>query len=96
MKMKSNEYWKALEKELNGLRTQRDNLSKKIHLMSVELNQHKKCLRNRKIDTNSLSYKMFGKILRELTPDELREYNRIMQKNRRARHRAEKMKEENK
>lgn len=94
--MKSNEYWEALENELNELRVQRDVLSKKIHLMSVELNQHKGCLRNRKIDTDSLSYKMFGKIRRELSPDELREYNRIMQRNRRAKHKAEKMKENNK
>ena len=82
--MKNNEYWQSLENELIILKNQRDELSRKIHLMSVELRQHKGTLINRKIDTSSLCYQMYGKRQKDLTPEQLKEYNRIMQRNRRA------------
>ena len=58
--MKSNEYWEALETELQVLRSKRgemnkDNstaeqrkaLSKQIHLLSVKINQHNKVVNHR-------------------------------------------------
>ena len=58
--MKSNEYWKTMETELQVMRSkrkemtkenstteQRQALSKQIHLMSVKINQHNKAAKHR-------------------------------------------------
>lgn len=78
--MKSNEYWEALELELQELKLQRDELSRKIQLVSAKLRTHKGVLKEQKLNTKSLCYQMYGKRQRELSPEQLREYNRIMRR----------------
>lgn len=79
------EYWKAKEEQLEKLIEQKKELSKQIHLLKVELNNHEKYV-PKGTRTNTEVYKMFGKPLNELTKEEYRTYYNARQKiNRRKR-----------
>ena len=83
--------WKAMEAELRDLKSQRRELSDRIHLLNVSIRQHKQ--RKPAPDkTNTLAWQMFGKRMKDLTPDENRKYCNALQ--RRSRERRKQKKEE--
>lgn len=84
--------WKAKEKELEKLKAERDALkvkttevSKRIHILSVDIAAYKKRVEApTKIRTDTIVYQMFGKQLKDLTPDEYRIYYNARQRINRA------------
>lgn len=87
--------WKAREKEvakleadreaLNAkiceLKAERDKVSERIHTLSVHIRAYKKRVENPKpINTNTFAYQMFGKRLKDLTPNEYRIYYNARQR----------------
>ena len=85
--MKTQAEWYALEQELASLRKQREEMwgqikpiSKRITFLEFSLKQHKTKFQNTKDWTTTFAYQMFGKRLKELTPDELRVYNKMRQR----------------
>ena len=87
--------WKAKEKEvakleaereeLNAkiceLKAKRDMVTKEIHTLTVRIRAYKKRVENPKpINTNTFAYQMFGKRLKDLTPDEYRIYYNARQR----------------
>ena len=69
-----------LEKQLKELDERRKATAKKIHNLKVGLNQHNKSHKEQKVRTDTETYKMFGKPLRELTKEEYREYYNARQR----------------
>lgn len=86
--------WKALETELEALKAQRKELSERIHLLSTSLRQHKQTMKNPPDKTNTLAWKMFGKRMKDLTPDEYRKYYNTLQRKSRERRKQKQQKEE--
>lgn len=89
--MKDNNYWDKktqelteLEKQMEELNKQKKELGKRIHILKTSLSQHNESKGQR---TDTEVYKMFGKSRKDLTDEELRTYNREMQKARRKRQR---------
>lgn len=85
--MLNNEQWETKEKEiaelkkqLNELDKQRKEITKKIHTLKVDINQHNKLHKEQKVQTNTEVYKMFGKPLKELTKEEYKVYYNARQK----------------
>ena len=76
---KKSEYWEAKEKKLEELIEQKKEIAKQIHLLKVELNNHKNYM-PKGIRTDTEVYKMFGKPLNELTKEEYRIYYNARQK----------------
>lgn len=85
--MLNNEQWKAKEKEVAELEKQRRELkeqlkeiSKKIHILKIDINQHNKSYKEQKVRTDTEVYKMFGKPLSKLTKEEYKEYYNARQR----------------
>lgn len=80
--------WKAKEKELERLITKREALksetaevSKRIHILSVDIRAYKKRTNSPKpVRTNTFAYQMFGKQLKDLTHDEYKIYYNARQR----------------
>ncbi len=72
--MYTNEYWAEMEAELKELRELRTEISKRIHILNMGLHSHHKTIANPPDKTDTIAYQMFGKRLRDLTPEELRKY----------------------
>ena len=84
--MKTPEEWKALEQERDELKALRNEMSKRIHLLSMRIAQHKNHVKNNAPNKiNTIAYKMFGKQLKDLTPDECRQYYSARQRAKRER-----------
>lgn len=77
--MLSNKEWEAKRKELEELEKQKKEIAKKIHILKVSLNQHGKHCDN-KVRTDTEVYKMFGKKLKDLTPEEYKVYYNARQR----------------
>ena len=93
--MRPESYWKAREKELKALEAQRKELSARIHLLKCDIRQHKQTVKNPPDKTNTIAWQMFGKRLKDLTPEEYRIYYNACQRKRRAqRKQLKSMKEE--
>ena len=86
--------WKAREAELEALKAQRKELSERIHVLSIEIRQHKQTMKNPPDKTNTLAWKMFGKRMKDLTPDEYRKYYNVLQRKSRERRKQKQQKEE--
>ena len=97
--MKSEHEWRKREEELRRMQEERDQLNAQIdelrmrrNLLSYEINKHAMCLRQHRRATeniqktrlNSRVFLMFGKKLKDLTPDEYRAYIAASQRYRRA------------
>lgn len=79
--MHSESEWRAMEADLKALKAQRMELSKQIHRLSACLRQHKTRIPSgKKPNTNTVVYRMFGKPVKQLTPDEYRTYCRECQR----------------
>ena len=72
--MYSTKLWEAKKEELAALEKQREEISKRIHLLKVEIRQHEKRHSKHKVNTNTEVYKMFGKPLKDLTEEERKIY----------------------
>ena len=71
--MKSEQFWEKQKKELENLLKERREISKKIHLLKVSLQQHKtKSYKNPNAGKTSRAFARFGKRWRDLTPEERR------------------------
>ena len=73
--MKSSKEWEAMEEELKELLELRAEVSRRIRVLKVAINAHKRTLAHPPDKTNTIAYKMFGKRLRDLTTEELKAYN---------------------
>lgn len=93
--MKSEHEWHKREEELRKMQEERDQINAQIdelrrkrNLLSYEINKHAMCLRQhrniQKTRLNSRVFLMFGKKLKDLTPDEYRAYIAASQRYRRA------------
>ena len=86
------EQWQARENELKALKAERKALkarnaeiSKRIQVLSIDIWAYKKRQENpTPIRTDTFAYQMFGKQLKDLTPDECRAYYAARQKMNRA------------
>lgn len=87
--MKTPEQWKVMEQEVEELEELRAVISNRIHLLKVKLAQHKKTTQNSTAGMNSIAYQMFGKRLKDLTPDEYRQYYNARQRENRAKRRKQ-------
>lgn len=75
--------WKAKEAELKELMNQKEELSRKIHILKMSLKQHNE-YKPKGTKTDTEAYKMFGKPLSAFTEEEKREYYKIRQRINRA------------
>lgn len=78
-KVRTEQEWKAIENEIASLREQRKEISKQIgELNRIMLNRknHLRYYGEYKDMTKTKAYQMFGKRLKDLSPEELKEYNR--------------------
>lgn len=73
------EHWEEVKREIEELEEQKREITKRIHLLKVGLNQHGKHT-DHKARTNTTVYEMFGKPLKALSKEEYKEYNRVMQR----------------
>lgn len=78
-KKKDNEYWiakemevKELSRQLEELDNQRKKIMKRINVLKTSLRYHGGYSSDK---TNTEIYKMFGKLKKDLTDEELRMYN---------------------
>lgn len=69
-----------LADRMKDLDRQKKELSKKIHIEQVKLNQHKKHQEGHKINTETEVYKMFNKQLKDLTKEEYKQYYNARQR----------------
>lgn len=74
------EEWKEIEQERDELKAVRRAISKRIHLLNMRLAQRNRTKINPPDKTNTIAYQMFGKRLRDLTPDERRLYYNARQR----------------
>lgn len=78
--MKTPEEWKEIEQERNELKEVRKALSKRIHLLNMQLAQRNRTKSNTPDKTNTIAYQMFGKRLRDLSKEERRLYYNARQR----------------
>ena len=78
--MKTPEEWKEIEQERDELKAVRKSISKRIHLLNMRLAQRSRTENKPKDKTNTIAYQMFGRRLRDLTPEERRLYYNARQR----------------
>lgn len=78
--MKTEAEWKNKEAELASLIEERSRISKRIHVLKVELKQHKEAQSNPPDKRNTIAFQMFGKRLKDLSKEEYRAYNNARQR----------------
>lgn len=81
--MKTQAEWDAMKEELEELKELRAEISERIHVLNVRIAHHRKTMANPPDKTNTIAYQMFGKRLKDLTPDEYRIYYNARQRARR-------------
>lgn len=69
-----------LSKQRTEKTIQREKLSKRIHRLQIGIRQHNELHKERKIQTDTEVYRMFGKQLKELTKEEYKEYYNARQR----------------
>lgn len=86
--MLTHDEWLDRKNELESLKKKRKEISHKISLLRIAIAQHEKAMNNPPNKTNTFAYQMFGKRLKDLTPEEYKAYYNERQRINRAKKKA--------